>query len=738
MALEGSFSNNVPSVGNQITFSRWRVQHFGLACSGSYTYYTPTNTPQTYDGAAGGRIFQTYDVGLTNPADVLTGHTGPFLEWSDTPGGAPKAPFIGPDGKRYLSDATLTWSITGSLIPNALLNTSNPLVPPEIKAMPMTNYVAVMGPGVASGNCAATEFVYNTQFQVIGRYFDGAIASRNSIDRATYRVVDVDGNGIPETFQIGTWTTGTQEAGAPVPQMSSRLWYSDPLNTATSSAELAMTGRANKVTGTPPPGIVPTPLYHFFSGVTAPTQVSGTVTLPGPVYTNDQVRVLTDNPVSSQDVALVDELRITQAAWNATTKTLTVAAESGAFLQAGTPTTAPLPTAANAVCSVPCLQLDSFGLPLRDAANNAIDYKMKTPAGAKAAVATIVVPNVTVPPAFVRVQSSSGGTATQAVRFLAPIAAAAALVPDVVTIPSGTPIAIDVLGNDIGVAANPNLSICTLATGGTCAVPTPATACVLATASPQCTSLGGRISLVGNTVTYIPPVNTTGTTDTFFYQATTTSGATARAQVSVNITTVPNAPDAVDDLTAIGLTGKPIVIDVLANDLAAAGIDTTTLRITMEPCNLTTGTCSPGTANFTTTADKLTFTPPASGNWNMAYTFTDKAGVVADQGLVAVTVLDQETLALKNGMPKWAGGKLDAEGTSTLSGGSIQMYLTPTGVADGCADPLAAGRTALASATVTAGVWKMPTVTTFATRPASNAVYFYSARSRTCLQATLN
>ena len=743
MGLEGSFTSAVPTPGTQVTFSRWRVQHFGVACSGAYTYYTPTNTPQTFDGVAGGRVFQTFDVGLTNPADVLTGHTGPFIEWSDTPGGVPKAPFIGPDGKKYLSDTTLTSSITGSVVPNALLNSTSALVPAEIKAMPMTNYIAVQGPGVVSGVCAQQEFTFTTEFSLIGRYFEGVIASRSGVDRATYRAVDVDGNGVMDTFQIGTWTTATQEAGAPVPQMSTRLWYSDPLNPAATTAELGMAGSATAITAAAPAGIVATPTYHFFGGSTAPTQVSGTLTLPGPVYTNDQVRLLTDSPVTSQDVALVDELRITQAAWNATTKTLTVSAESGAFLQSATPTTAPLPNAANAVCSVPCLQMDGFGLPLTDIANAVIDYKMKTVPATKAAVASIVVPNVQTPPAYVRVLSSSGGSATQAVRFLAPIAAAAALVPDTVSIPSGTPVAIDIFGNDIGVAATPALSICTAATGANCAVPNPATARVVATASAQCTALGGRISLVGNTVQYIPPVNTTGVTDTFYYQATTTAGGAARALVSVVITTVPNAPDAVDDLTATAFTGKPVTLDVLANDLATAGINLATVRITREPCNLTTGACSPGSANFSTTPGKLVFTPPAAGSWNLAYTFTDNAGVVADQGLVAVAVQDVEILTIKAGSPKWSpgagvAGTIDAVGTSSIAGRTIQMFATPLGVADGCAAPTAAGRTALASVKVgAAGNWRFTSVAQ-AAKPASNTVYFYSAVSGSCIQATLN
>ena len=56
---------------------------------------------------------------------------------------------------------------------------------------------------------------------------------------------------------------------------------------------------------------------------------------------------------------VTDELRITSANYNATTKVLTVTADSGAFLSAATPLTQ-TPTQG---CSTPCLTLDSYGLP---------------------------------------------------------------------------------------------------------------------------------------------------------------------------------------------------------------------------------------------------------------------------------------------------------------------------------------------------------------------------------------
>ena len=92
MGLEGSFASGAPAVGDQIVFNRWRVQHVNVACTGAYTYYTPNNAPQTFAGVAGNKVFETADVGIGSFAGPLAGTTGPFLQWSDSPGGAVKAP----------------------------------------------------------------------------------------------------------------------------------------------------------------------------------------------------------------------------------------------------------------------------------------------------------------------------------------------------------------------------------------------------------------------------------------------------------------------------------------------------------------------------------------------------------------------------------------------------------------------------------------------------------------------
>jgi len=742
-ALEGSFANGVPTAGQQLWFTRWRINHGNVACTGNHTYFTPTRAPQTFPGVARGKTFETTDTGMGNPAAVMSGDLGPFLQSSDVAGGAPRAPFVGPDGKKYLSDGGGVGSaITGSEIPNALATSTNPYVPPEIKAMKFNNYVAVQGPGVVTGNCALDEVVYSTNtFSLFGRFFEGPIPSRNSVDRATYRAVDTNADGKSDTFQIGAWAQATQEAGKPVPRLGVSLWYTDPALAASSTAEVLMEGKQTTA-GTPAyVGQIATPEFEYFQGMTSVTQPTGTTALPNPVYTNARVRVITDTPPTTVDVALVDELRINQAVWNSVTKTLTVSAESGAYLQTPTPIGG---TAANAICSTPCLTLNAYGLPLADAAGAAIDFKMKTAATATAPVASIVVPNVQTPPSYVTVRSTAGGSDRQPVIYQGSATGAALFQADTVSVPKDTPVNVDVFANDIGVAAVPNLLICADAAGVTCAVPNAQTACTLATPSPQCTGLGGRMMLTGNLVTYTPPAGVGGTTDTFWYKGATANGTTAVAQVNAVISNFAALPDARDDLGNTAVAGVAAIIDVVANDFAPAGVDLTTLRITQEPCTFTAvaPTCAAGSASFTTIPGKLVFTAPSPGNWTFAYTFTDLAGMIADQGVVGVNALGAETLSFARAI--WTAGRagtttstLRANGVSSIAQGQPIQLMLPNAASgvNGCTNP-AAGQL-LATTTVGAlGVWVFAGVTLNVNVKPTQA-YVYSPSFGGCTQTTV-
>ena len=725
MGVEGSFTTPAVVDGQQITFSRWRIQHTSVACTGNYTYYTPTNTPQTFPAVAGGRVFQTIDEGLTNPADVLTGHTGPFLFASNTAGGVPSAPYIGPDGKKYLYDVGtgLLTAITGSVVPNALLNDPRPAAA-GIRQLPFTDYIAVSGPGVESGDCTQLNelVVAEAGFSLFGRFFNGVIPSRHGVDRATYRVADANNDGVPDSFQIGTWASATQEAGKVEPQMASRLWFSDSANPASSTAELAMARQG--VTGgvAPPPGILPTSEFRFFSGNTAATQINAAgTTLASPVYSSDRVRLLTDTTAVPQDVALVDEMRVVSATWNPNNNNLVVVAESGAFLQAATN---------GATCSIPCLTVDSFGLPPLTA-GVATDFRLATTANAKSAVATKTFTGVVAPPATILVKSSAGGQAVGKVKTMTP--GGYSVNADNLTVAAGGSAILDVLANDVGVAAVPALQTCIDGTTGNCGIPNPAAACT-GTVTVNCTAQGGRLSVINNRVQYAAPAGKSNIVDSFWYQTSTLSGTNVRALVTVNVTTANAAPIANNDTALIGVQNHPLTIDVLANDTAGSGVNVNSIVVTKEPCNLDTLACANGSASTTAAPGKLVFTPNAPGNWNMNYQFSDNNGAPSSQALVAVNVLAQEIISITTQPVLDGTSKVNARGTiNTGAGMTVEMRVPPAGVVDGCANPLAGTIIGKDNKTSANSVWNITSTATFAAVPAN--LYFYEQVNGGCVKA---
>ena len=728
--VEATFNSGTPTAGQQISFNRWRVRVDNLACTGNYTFYTPSRAPKTVAGTAGGRIADTEDIGIGAGFDgALAGSVGPFLLRAATPGAAASAFVNGADGKQYLSPADLG-AITGSNLKNPFQGSTLAYVPPEVRAMPTTNYAMLVGPGVVSGNCAVTEAVSVLRdFQLNGRINTAPIASRTWVDRATYRALDSNADGVVDRFQVGAWANSVQEVGRPEPILALSLNKGDPADAVNATPELSMI-KLGVAQAAPAPGTVATPKFIYFNGVLQPT-VAGRVS---PAFTHARVRTTTDNPPSVLNLPLVDELRVTAANYNANTKVLTVTADSGALLVAASPAGQ---SAATPACSDPCLVLDAYGLPAADAAGAAIDYKMTIATGAKSALATVTIQNVITPPGFVTVRSSAGGWDRQQVMYLGSPAGTAVFQPDVASTQMNLPVTVDVLANDVGVAATPNLLVCTASTGGTCGVPSATATCTVGTASTSCTAQGGRLALVGDRVVYTPRANVGGLSDSFYYQAATVLGTTQRAQARINVGLLNGLPDARDDLGNTGIVGKPLTIDVLGNDFAPAGVDEATLRITAQPFNLTTG--APGTGAAVFGNGKLVFTPPSSGNWNFAYTFTDKAGLTADQGVVTVNAIAAELVTVARArwtLPRAPNlGTLAVNGTVNVAQGQLLQLRLPnaaTGAA-GCNAPQLG--TPLGETVVLAsGAFDFGAIP-IATRP--TAVYVYSPAFGGCTQATV-
>ena len=730
--VEASFNSPTPEAGQHIAFNRWRVRVDNLACSGNFTFYTPSRLPKTIAAVAGGRIADTEDIGIGAGFDgALTGSVGPFLLRATTPGGT-AAPFVaGADGKQYLSLGT-QGAITGSTQTNPFQGSTLGYIPPEIRTMGATNYVMVVGPGITTGNCAATEAVYSTNnFSVFGRVNTAPIVSRSVTERATYRVVDSNADGTPDRFQVGAWASALQEVGRPLPVLALSLNKGDPADAVNATAELSMLSLP-VAQAAPAPGTMATPKFIYFNGVIQPT-VAGRVS---PAYSHARIRTTTDSPPSIVNVPLVDELRVTAANYNANTKVLTVTADSGALLIAASPATQ---TAGTAVCSDPCLTLDNYGLPMTDASGLPIDYKMKIAATSKLSVATVSIPNVLSAPAFVTVRSSAGGWDRQQVMYLGAATGTAAFQSDAASTQMNLKVDVDVLANDIGVADKPNLMVCTASSGGTCAVPSATATCTVGTVTTSCTSAGGKLAIANNQINYTPRANFGGSTDKFYYQAATVLGGSQRQEVKINIGSLSGLPDARDDLGNSAVVGKPVTIDLVANDFAAGGINLDTLRITAVPCNMTIGQCVADSAVFPAGLGKLVFTPPFAGNWTMAYSFTDTLGVTADPGVVTVNALSSEVLTVTRAL--WKAGKAPALGTVSVNGtvniaqGQTLQLRVPNGAtgASGCNAPLLG--TPIGSALVGAnGAYDFGSIAQ-ALRPAT--VYVYSPTFGACTQVTV-
>jgi hypothetical protein len=739
--VEASFNTPAAEAGQQITFARWRVQapqaQAGMACTGTFTIYSPHRAPKVVDLAVGGRLFITEDIGIGPDFNgALQGAAGPFAMRAATPGGI-AAPFaIGADGKQYLSPGD-AGPITGSGVANPFYNGATVpafAIPPEIRAMPKTNYFMVSGPGIASGNCATPEAVWAiNDINVIGRVNTAAVASRTNIERATFRAVDSNADGTPDRFQIGAWANAVQEVNRPVPLVGLSLNKGDPADLVNATPEVAMLRTPVLNTAPVIPGQIPTPKFNFFNGVIQPT-VAGQ---PGPAYAYARVRTTTDVPATVVNVPLTDELRITSANYNSSTKVLTVSADSGAFLASPTPVGQ---TAAGIACSNPCLTLDTYGLPATTALGVAQDFKLKVPATSKVALGTVTLANVQVPPAFVTVRSSAGGIDSAQVMYLGAAAGTASFQPDSASIPMNVPAFVDVLANDVGVAAVPNLLSCTAGpTGGTCGVPSATVACSPGVVSTSCTAQGGRLLIAGNLIIYSPPANRGGITDTFWYQAATVLGTTQRQQVTVNIGLLNGLPDARDDLANTSVATKPVTIDVLANDFAPAGVNLATLRIVAggDPFDAVTGAQAVGSAVFE--GGKLVFTAPYAGTWNMYYTFNDRAGIVADQGVVAVRAIGAEVISPR---AVWKAGKAPALGTIAVNGSvnigqrqPLQLFSSTKAVA-GCNAPTATpGALNLGATAVTgAGAFDFGAIP-LAVKPLS--IWVYSPSFGGCTQITV-
>ncbi|TWT74145.1 Ig-like domain-containing protein [Allorhodopirellula solitaria] len=143
-------------------------------------------------------------------------------------------------------------------------------------------------------------------------------------------------------------------------------------------------------------------------------------------------------------------------------------------------------------------------------------------------------------------------------------------------------------------------------------------------------------------MTYVPDANKFGT-DLVVYTASTPTGGTATATVTVNIDAVNDPPVANDDPDSGSLSvdvGSSILIPVLANDDAGGDFSEPLSELTV-----TAGTLAPTLGTIAIEGDEIRYTPnagAASGTDTFTYTITDTGGL-SDSATVTVNVANVDT-----------------------------------------------------------------------------------------------
>ncbi|MBE0627290.1 MAG: cadherin-like domain-containing protein [Burkholderiales bacterium] len=633
IAQEAAFANGPAVPGDQVTFARIRVSLSPLPASGTYRFIHPYGE-EVIEGVAGDRIFFTDDVGvgcsgLFNCA--LKSRLGPFLMPSITPGGAEMPPLTAsnptPDidpanfegifmptpypntGKAYIADPNRIGPVTGSALPDFIDSTG---------ASRNHNVFRIEGPsgsglGIDPATGAPVDWVETTKFQLMGRLYDGTMPGQAKIDRASYTR---NANG----QKLDVYATGGAATAARFPAQPAPAKIVPTL----SFFDAPCAGTVDAAGNIKPPYSAPVGATETQMLATGPAywgQIQPAVLPAAVCVKNGNARDAAGNirPVYALH-AVTDEVTVTQANYDGTAGTLTVAATSSDEL---------VP---------PALKLTYRG------------YAGDLVGG------QIVVPNVVVSPARVTVQSSAAGHTAYMVNTAFPSGVIGAgtpvATPDSYAFPedSGAHV-LTLLANDVDAA------------GGTISL----------TSLPV---IGTAVANLDGTVSYTGKVNANGA-DSFTYTVTKGALVSSPATVSVNLTPVNDAPVAVNDDVSVTV-GVPTTVSLIGNDTDPDGnADVVAVGSFTQPNNAAvtiTAGATPGTVSILSTV---------SGTFTFRYTAQDAAGAQStvgtgnNQGTVTLTVNPTETVSINKNQYDTGKATLSMEGdVNPPSNSSIKVEFT--------------------------------------------------------------
>jgi hypothetical protein len=501
LATEAAFGGGSPAPGDQIAFNRIRVRIDPVPATGTYRVIHPYGE-ESIEGTLGGRIFLSDDVGLV-PGDfaaLLTSRLGPFLLPSLTPGGAELAPVTGPVlGKLYIADPGRSGPVTGSPLP--------PFTPSSGPSPRNHNIFRIEGPAGSNLGGPGIDSIETTDFSLMGRIFQGAIAGRVTVGRASYArpVATPTGNKV-DVFATALPSTQGRIPPNPTPAViTPQLLYVDgpcfdPVTGALAVAGLTsnqMSFAGSRYWGQSAPAVIPQNPAEVCVIQTNVLDAGGLVTsafFPAP---------------------LGDQILITQALYDPTTQILSVQASSSDQVAAPT---------------LPTLTVAGFG-PITTG------QFLSLPLAA--------------PPAKVSVLSSKGGSnelqVSVGIAPTGPVAGEPVAVNDAVTVARNSlATAIPVLANDSVFPAAPPI------------VAGPTVALLVVTPPSLGTAV---VNLAGTAIDYTPNLNASGL-DSFTYTVTV---AAVVSNVAIVTVTINDPPTAVND-SATATINVATQINVLAND----------------------------------------------------------------------------------------------------------------------------------------------------------------------------
>ena len=618
LAQEASFDNGFTVVpGEQIVFSRIRVRLEPAPVTGTYRFIHPYGE-EVVQGVAGQRISFTDDVGLTCLGTFtcsLNSRLGPFLLPSATPGGAEMpaltaanptpdtnpahfkgvfapTPYPG-TGDAYIADPARIGPVTGSPLPDFIDSTG---------ASRNHNIFRIEGPpgsglGIDPATGAVVDWAETSNFNLAGRLYAGVMAGNASVSRASY-TRNATGQKL-DVLATGSAATAPRFPGQAEPvKVTPTLTFFD----APCEGSVDALGTIQPPFSAPV-GATETQMLNtgeFYWGQTRPAAIPSAVCVK-----HGNARDVYGNlvPVFLPQ-GVTDEVTVTQALYDPSTGSLTVAASSSDETVA------------------PALQLIYPGY-------------SGTLAGGQ-----VIVPNTATPPSKVFVLSSASGNSERQVSTAIKTAA-----------PPGAPVATAdayAFAEDSGAQLLAVLANDSNAAGGT----------VTLTSAP---SFGTAMVNPDGTVSYTSNPNANGA-DSFTYTVTVGAQVSGTATVSLSINPVNDAPVAVDDTASVS-ANTPIQINVLANDTdpdGAADLYAAVNLSASSPAGATISGGAGGIVTFSATAaGTYTFTYQAQ---DMA-----QANSV-NSGKVTVTVAAAESISINRNQYTVRTRKLVVEGNVVPAG----------------------------------------------------------------------